>query len=214
MGWKKASGRYRLRPMKIWNGFAPLLAPMLLAATPAPPGVVERATPTVSPGSWFSDADYPAEAVRAQQDGTTEFRLDVDKSGVPTKCTVVTSSGAALLDNATCARLMERARFKPARDASGRPLADSYSGRMMWRLPDPDETRPLPPMPYNMVVTFVVEPDGMVSQCEAILNGTAMPSPNYCTTSLQGNRVTVQRDATGTPVRQKIRMTTRFDKID
>ena len=40
------------------------------------------------------------------------------------------------LDKAACAAIMNRARYRPARDAAGRAVATSKSRRVTWRLPD------------------------------------------------------------------------------
>lgn len=95
-----------------------------------------RASPAASPGAWFSDADYPAEALRNGWEGTTGFRLTIDPSGRVARCDISQSSGHAVLDEATCRLLIRHASFRPARDASGAPATDSYNGRVSWRMPD------------------------------------------------------------------------------
>ena len=40
------------------------------------------------------------------------------------------------LDASTCRILRARARFTPARDPSGNPVADEYFGQLAWRLPN------------------------------------------------------------------------------
>jgi protein TonB len=187
----------------------PLLA---LAAAPARPVPKARAAPAGSPGSWLSDDDYPKDALRQEIDGTTAFRLTIDKTGVPRECAITTSSGSASLDNATCAKLMERARFTPARDAKGRPAADTYDGRITWRLPDGDAPARMPPVPYMMRVTFYVNEDGSASDCVATVNGEPGP-PQICADTLT-RRYPVQRDATGKPVRTKLRAVSGIEKAD
>ena len=135
---------------------APLLALSLLAAVPAgaaaalaPGPAVASAEPQPAASAraranlvtLFSDEDYPAAAVRNHEQGPVTFRLSVGADGMPAACSVTGSSGSALLDSTTCRLLMERARFEPARDAGGKPTADTVSGRIVWRLPD-DEPGP------------------------------------------------------------------------
>ena len=91
--------------------------------------------------SYISDSDYPAEAIRAGEQGTVGFRLDVGPEGLVTGCTILLSSNSASLDGATCRILQARARFTPARDSHGRAVADSVKGRIRWVLP-PDEPEP------------------------------------------------------------------------
>jgi TonB family protein len=127
---------------------------MLLAAAPAgaapkavaPPPLVYTYMPSQTAparakanlASLFSDEDYPAAALRNHEQGAVAFRLEIGADGSPTGCSVTGSSGSTLLDSTTCRLLMERARFEPARDSQGRPTADSYSGRIVWRLPPGD----------------------------------------------------------------------------
>lgn len=92
--------------------------------------------PRGSPGSWVSNDDYPAAAIRAEQQGTVGFTLSVDAEGRPSDCVVTRTSGVALLDETACSLMMRRARFEPARDAEGKAIAARWSSRFRWELPD------------------------------------------------------------------------------
>jgi TonB family protein len=89
----------------------------------------------------LTDADYPEEAIRNNEQGTVAFRLDVASDGKPRGCSVLSSSGSATLDATTCRIMTERARFQPARDAKGKPTADQVTARISWRMPT-DEMPP------------------------------------------------------------------------
>jgi TonB family protein len=78
-------------------------------------------------GSYFSSADYPSSSVENREQGTVRFWIEVSAQGRVTDCHIVQSSGSAALDTATCRVMRERARYTPARDANGRPVA-SYDG--------------------------------------------------------------------------------------
>lgn len=91
----------------------------------------------------FSDEDYPASAVRAGEQGTVRYRLEIGADGRVTGCTVTASSGSAALDSTTCRLLRSRARFAPARDGDGSPVPDTAEGAITWRLPA--EPEPAPP---------------------------------------------------------------------
>jgi protein TonB len=93
------------------------------------------AVPRSAPGTWVTTDDYPPSAVRAGIEGRTSFRLDIGADGKPAGCTVLASSGSDDLDKTACRKLMSRARFKPALDASGNPTATTYSGGVTWKLP-------------------------------------------------------------------------------
>ena len=104
--------------------------------------------PPVSPRSPGSDGsrgdvvglissdDYPQDALDRNEQGTTSFRLDIDLRGRVTACTIVTSSGSASLDKATCRIMKARARFTPAVDQSGHAVASTFSRSITWRIAD------------------------------------------------------------------------------
>lgn len=94
-----------------------------------------KLTPRGSPQAWITNDDYPANALRAEQQGTVKFRLDVDATGRVTECTITESSGSDSLDSTACSLLKRRARFTPARDAKGNGVPSSFSSRFRWELP-------------------------------------------------------------------------------
>jgi TonB family protein len=100
----------------------------------------ERETnhPLANLASYVSDSDYPAEAIRRGEQGIVGFRLEIGRNGLVTGCQVLSSSGSAALDEATCRIMQARARFSPARDSGGRAVPDSVQARIRWVLP-PDE---------------------------------------------------------------------------
>jgi protein TonB len=87
--------------------------------------------------SLFSDQDYPAEAIAAREEGSVGFELEVGSNGRVTACTVTRPSGSSALDATTCLLLRSRARFTPAVDVAGEPVADHLAGRIVWKLPPP-----------------------------------------------------------------------------
>ena len=84
--------------------------------------------------SYVSNDDYPADAIKREEQGTVGFRLDVDQSGNVSRCIVTASSGYQSLDDATCRIMRARARFSPARGDGGQPVRDSVSSRIRWQL--------------------------------------------------------------------------------
>jgi periplasmic protein TonB len=103
---------------------------------PPPPRTVEPARARTNLASYVSNDDYPASALRNEEEGTTRFRLTVGSNGRVTDCSVTSSSGSAALDSATCRIMRARARFTPARDNQGNPTTDSYSSSITWRIQD------------------------------------------------------------------------------
>lgn len=84
----------------------------------------------------FGTDDYPMEAIEKEEQGTVAYRLTIGRRGGVPDCEIVESSGSEALDEQTCRILEERAHFSPARDAAGKRIPDTYSGRIRWVLPD------------------------------------------------------------------------------
>ena len=113
----------------------PVPQPPLPPPPPPPPAKAQKASPKGNPGGWATDADYPSSAVRAEESGTTGFRLEVGPDGRATSCSVTSSSGSSTLDEATCRLVQRRARFTPAKDTTGAAVSDTYASRIKWVLP-------------------------------------------------------------------------------
>jgi TonB family protein len=79
-----------------------------------------------------SDADYPARARRADEQGTSLLRLQVDVSGHLTGCTVIRSAGSPDLDEQACLLYRSRARFEPR----GMTQSITLHAPLTWRLED------------------------------------------------------------------------------
>jgi protein TonB len=105
-------------------------------SAPPPPRPVARATPKGKPGDWVTSDDYPSRALRENRSGVVGLRLDVGADGKATNCTVTSSSGHSDLDSTACQLVIRRARFKPATGTDGAPMADSWSSRFVWRIPE------------------------------------------------------------------------------
>ena len=126
---------------------APPAPPITYTAPPAPPAPVAPPPPPPPPrvsqaakarsnlNSYFSTDDYPSAALRAEEEGRASFRLEVGTNGRVTNCTITSSSGSRSLDDATCRILRSRARYTPAKDQNGNPIAASDTGSITWQLP-------------------------------------------------------------------------------
>lgn len=104
---------------------------------PAPPAAkkVEPARARANLASYVSDEDYPASAVRNEEQGTTRFRLTVGTDGKVRECSVTSSSGSSALDSTTCKLMRQRAKFTPARDSEGKATGDTVTSAIRWVLP-------------------------------------------------------------------------------
>ena len=64
--------------------------------------------------------------------GAVHVRFTIQASGRVRPCTVTRSSGDRELDRVTCREIERRYRYRPARDAWGRPVAETLSGPHEW----------------------------------------------------------------------------------
>ena len=80
--------------------------------------------------------DLPAAVVRTALAGEArlevEARYTVTAEGRVTNCRVVGSSGHPALDAATCQAMTAKLRYRPERDAAGRPVAIETEGYQTW----------------------------------------------------------------------------------
>ena len=118
----------------------PVITPRAAPAPPAPPApppprVSQAAKARGNLVALFSNDDYPASALRNEEQGTTAVRLTIGSDGRVSDCSITASSGSSSLDNATCSILRRRARFTPAKDQGGNPISDTYNQRIRWEIP-------------------------------------------------------------------------------
>ncbi len=86
-------------------------------------------------GRLSGASDYPRAAMRAGAEGTVRVRYVVGTDGRVSGCRVTRSSGHPELDATTCRLIEQRFRYRPARDASGRPVPETVSRTFDWLLP-------------------------------------------------------------------------------
>jgi TonB family protein len=145
--------------------------PLPIEIEPAPPPIIvpqyprepEYPTkPRTKSGFYriIKPVDYPIEAWNADQEGRVKYELAVDDTGKPTGCTIKESSGHALLDQATCDLMLERAMFVPAYAAQDEPISSTYSGGYNWRKREPN--MPAMGAPFQ----YLHDEKGVSSQCE------------------------------------------------
>ena len=74
---------------------------------------------------WYTYLDYPRGALANGAKGTVGMSFTITAKGRVDSCRVVSSTGNAEMDANACRALTRRARFKPARNAQGQPVATS-----------------------------------------------------------------------------------------
>lgn len=98
--------------------------------------IVDRVAVDAKPLSpLFSPNDYPRDALRQGEQGTVGVLAFVGTDGRVSGCRVIETSNSHSLDSQTCAVLNRRARYEPARDASGMKMLAPIYTRVRWVLP-------------------------------------------------------------------------------
>jgi len=110
------------------------------AAPPAPPpppapSKARGATPD-GQGRWAAriQENYPARAIRDETQGSVGVRVTISPQGRVTACSVTSSSGSSILDEAACDGMTRYARYNPALDDAGNPTTGSASTRIVYQL--------------------------------------------------------------------------------
>ncbi len=119
--------------------FKPIELPKLPIPMPLPPAPEFKtvaAAPRTSPGSWVTANDYPTRDLRQGNAGTAEFTLTIGADGRVTDCRITRSTGHPGLDQATCSKVSQRARFTPARNESNQSVTGTFSSRIAWVIPE------------------------------------------------------------------------------
>jgi protein TonB len=88
------------------------------------------------------DSDYPTAAGEEGLGGTVGVRFVVEPDGRVSRCSIDRSSGSPILDDRTCALIVERFRYDPSRDPDGRPVRATIVQNHSWLIRDlPPEER-------------------------------------------------------------------------
>ncbi len=158
---------------------SPAPAAPAAAAAPAPPKAPIPATPVTT---WFAQLDVPAEALARGQTGVVSVKLDIDAQGKVTGCAPVETSGWALLDATACAAIKARAKFQPAQDAAGKPVAASIlvprirytikEGQSLIAVADGRRTI------FNRTIRLGIDKAGLVTSCMSL--NADMPQATAC----------------------------------
>jgi protein TonB len=101
---------------------------------PMPPDDFGGAEPK-NRGEWISFEDYPSEAITSNHQGYVVVSFDITAKGRVENCHVTRSSGFKSLDAVPCPKLKRIARFKPATNANGEPIATKGSWSSAFWMP-------------------------------------------------------------------------------
>ncbi|WBY09007.1 TonB family protein [Sphingomonas sp. 7/4-4] len=175
-------------------GWMLLAAIGFLQAAEVPKGAL--ATPLrlkSAPGSWVTSADYPPKAVAKRKSGKVHFTLTIDTTGKPDSCHITWTSGFAELDQYSCALLLARARFSPARDAAGNPIRATFSSKFGWEMPNNPNPQDVPGI--DLVVEVAKLPAGYVKPALARVHFTKSGKPDSCRVEATSGNVAIDKAA-------------------
>lgn len=189
---------------------------------------VSPATP-VEPQTWFNSKDNPKTAMRVAERGHVAYTIDVAGDGTPLRCTPEETTD---LDQDVCALVMKRARFLPAKDDQGRPVAGTYEAVASFLMPGKQRPRPdrsklavaVDSLPEGVTspafarVAFLVDGAGTVSQCTPLaaerrrfMQTVPALGPAACENLTRDYRPSPVTDAAGAAVASVQSATVRFE---
>ena len=147
----------------------------------------------------FEADDYPADALDLNQQGSVGVLVRVDPRGAVSDCTITSSSGFPALDAQTCRIVWLRARFTPARDPSGKPVASTYEQRIVWGIGEDEEGAGSDPFMVRWVVS---EWQNGYPYCRNELSGAAeneAAGPSQCPAYVAGIPASLPESAKTSP---------------
>ena len=142
--------------------------------------------------------------------------LFVDTAGRVGRCTTAVSSGSSLVDRVACDRAMRFARFVPARDEDGQPVAalvrQGFAVNRAMPPPEVDFALTVDRAPPGAVADLrvVADPAGKVLTCAIDRSSGVAALDTLACDAVFGVVRTVVRDASGVPVRGMSRASVGF----
>jgi len=123
----------------------PVAPPLLVRILPVPPPppapppqwaakAPHKSAQMVNLGDVFTESNYPFWAYKYADEGNVRYRVSVNAAGRAVACEIVEAAEAETLNQPTCDLVMAQARFTPATDRRGRPIASVYARRVRWQL--------------------------------------------------------------------------------
>jgi TonB family protein len=166
------------------------------------PLLASTAQPAVMQGGWISDADYPAAARDAGQQGVVRVRFQISPQGNVGACTTTETSGSAALDVRTCEIITQRFRFAAARDGDGKPVSEWRSQKISWKLPAEAVASAMSAAQLKADVKVDVAKDGTIDSCEVIKPSGDTKFDNVaCMYLTRRGKVEPKRNAKGKGIR-------------
>jgi TonB family protein len=99
-------------------------------------GALSRTVQPVRQIDWSRRTmdDYPLDMLRQGKSARVPIRLIIGTDGKPTSCTAAEGSAESSFEKAACASAMRYARFEPALDADGHPVASYFLTTIVYQV--------------------------------------------------------------------------------
>ncbi len=126
--------------------------------------------------NWISGNDYPSALLPHRMVAIVGVTLTLSPEGKPIRCDISRSSGIPDVDSYTCAILMKRGKYKPAKDAAGNPMFGIERTHIVWQTApgtidyNGDFEVPVDRLPQgskrrSQRIAFAVDENGAVDWC-------------------------------------------------
>jgi len=86
--------------------------------------------PINNPSKWLNTNDYPHLQLRQGNIGIIQFRLSISENGEPLNCNIQRAIGDEAFEKSVCKNVMKKAKFHPALDKDGQPMASYWINRV------------------------------------------------------------------------------------
>jgi len=103
--------------------------PVAMRALSRPP------RPKTAPGKWLFPSDYPTVSILRGERAIVFPRLNIDETGNVTACEIQQSTKDGAFAEIVCNAFRKRAKFEPALDAAGKPVAAYWRNTVIFQLP-------------------------------------------------------------------------------
>lgn len=83
-------------------------------------------------GQWLTPGKFPYDYYRNNRSAMVHYRLMVDEQGMPTSCVIQAPKAGTSAEIIACREIMKMAKFEPARDARGSPVASYFNSSVFF----------------------------------------------------------------------------------
>jgi TonB family protein len=195
---------------------APQAAPVF-APPPSPPPPKLRSPPVPNPDTIkfravmisgdVTDDDYPASAIRNEEEGTVFITFRINETGRVDQCSA--DGATPSLQEVSCRIVTERFTYRPARDVRGNALPQWNTQRITWRIPPQMQASIVMPIAFvpidkgmGFALAYKVSAQGRISDCRALALSEefSRQGEDVCAAFAARTKAPVKKDQKGRPM--------------